>query len=125
MAQRIAIEINGKILKGELNDSAAGKKIAQALPLSISLSRWGDEYYGDSRVSIAEDSTARELMEMGEIAYWPPGRAICIFFGPTPASTDARPRAASNVLPIGKIASGIDALASLGPRIKASIRSEE
>jgi hypothetical protein len=125
MARKITINIGEKILEAELNDSSAGRKVSAALPISLSLSRWGDEYYGDCGISIPEDSSARELMEVGEIAYWPPGKAICLFFGPTPASTDARPRAASNVLPIGKITSGISALSSLGARIKATIRLAE
>ena len=42
-------------------------------------------------------------MEVGELGYWPPGTAFCIFFGPTPASHDQTPRAASNVNPFGMV----------------------
>jgi hypothetical protein len=57
-------------------------------------------------------------MEVGEIAYWPPGKALCIFFGRTPASTDERPRAASPVIPIGRVTAGLDGLRPLGKRVK-------
>jgi hypothetical protein len=123
MAMNIVIEVNGKTLHARLSDSPAARRVANALPLTVTMSRWGDEYYGSAGLVIPEDSSARELMEVGEIAWWPPGKALCIFFGPTPASTDERPRAASGVLPIGKITEGIGALAGLGSRVKAVFRT--
>jgi hypothetical protein len=123
MATSIVIEIGGKTLRASLGDSPAAKRVAGALPLSVTMSRWGDEYYGSAGLSIPEDASARELMEVGEIAFWGPGKALCIFFGPTPASTDERPRAASNVLPIGKVTEGIGELSGLGSRVKAVFRS--
>ena len=122
METSIVIEAGGKTLRAELNDSPAARRVAEALPLKVTMSRWGDEYYGSAGLVIPEDSSARELMEVGEIAYWPPGKALCIFFGPTPASTDDRPRAASGVLPIGRIMEGIGALPGLGSRVKAVFR---
>jgi hypothetical protein len=123
MATSIVIEIGVKTLRASLGDSPAAKKVAAALPLTVTMSRWGDEYYGSAGLSIPEDASARELMEVGEIAFWGPGKALCIFFGPTPASTDQRPRAASNVLPIGKVTEGIGELSGLGSRVKAVFRS--
>jgi hypothetical protein len=123
MATSIVIEIGVKTLRASLGDSPAAKKVAAALPLTVTMSRWGDEYYGSAGLSIPEDASARELMDVGEIAFWGPGKALCIFFGPTPASTDQRPRAASNVLPIGKVTEGIGELSGLGSRVKAVFRS--
>jgi hypothetical protein len=88
------------------------------------MSRWGEEFYGDCGLSIPADASAREIMEVGEIAYWPPGSALCFFFGPTPASTDERPRAASAVVPLGKFKGGVDALRSLGSSIVAELSRE-
>lgn len=64
---------------------------------------WGDEIYFEIPVSIDEDPGARAEVEVGELGYWPPGKAFCIFFGQTPASQDNRPRAYSPVNPIGKV----------------------
>jgi hypothetical protein len=122
MATKIVIEAGGHELSAELSDSAAARIVAAALPLSPRMSRWGDEYYGSVGLDIAEDSTARELMEIGEIAFWPPGKALCIFFGPTPASTDERPKAASAVLPVGKVAGGLDALKGMGSSVRMIFR---
>jgi hypothetical protein len=124
MGTTITITIEGQALSAELNDSPAALQLAAALPLEAGMSRWGEEYYGDCGLSIPEDRSARELMEVGEIAYWPPGRALCLFFGPTPASSDERPRAASPVLPLGRLAGGAAALSvlrALGPRIQARL----
>jgi hypothetical protein len=118
MACRIIIEAMGYTLEAELSDSAAGRIISSSLPLSAEMSRWGEEYYGSVGIGILADETEKEIMEVGEIAYWPPGKALCIFFGRTPASTDERPRAASPVMPVGKVIAGLDRLHPLRERVK-------
>lgn len=124
MATRIVVEAGGHELPAELSDSAAGRMVTAALPLTARMSRWGEEYYGSAGIEIAEDGTGRELMEVGEIAYWPPGKALCIFFGRTPASTDERPRAASAVLPVGRITADFDSLKAMGSSVKVVFRRE-
>jgi hypothetical protein len=87
----------------------------------INLSRWGGEFYGDCGLEFGADETAREEMEVGELAYWPPGTAFCIFFGPTPASSGEKPVAASAAIPIGKITGNVEKLQELGNSIRAII----
>ncbi len=123
MGSKIVIEIEGKSIPAELNDSATARLLAAKLPTRISLSRWGDEYYGSCGVSAAQSDDAKELMEVGELAYWPPGKAFCIFFGPTPASSDDRPRAASAANPIGKVTGDASVFSSFGSSVTAQIRT--
>ena len=123
MACRIIIEAPGHALEAELSDSEAGRVISSSLPLAADMSRWGEEYYGSVGIDIPEDGTERSIMEVGEIAYWPPGRALCIFFGRTPASTDERPRAASPVLPVGRVIAGLDGLSPMGKQVKMKFRA--
>ncbi|MBA7483348.1 hypothetical protein ES707_18862 [subsurface metagenome] len=85
------------------------------------MSRWGDEYYGDCGLDVKEEPQARTLMKVGELAVWPPGSALCIFFGPTPASTADAPVAASNVNPIGRVTSQLESLKELGSSIKVRV----
>jgi hypothetical protein len=103
MATPITLKIGDTTLKAELNESPSAKALLEKLPVTVTLSRWGDEYYGNCGVRGSVDSSAKEIMEVGELAFWPPGSALCIFFGPTPASADNRPRAASPVNPIGRL----------------------
>jgi hypothetical protein len=121
MSDTISIKIQDQLFSAELNDCPAAKQLLEALPLKLRMSRWGEEYYGDCGLAIALGEDAREIVEVGEIAYWPPGSAICFFFGPTPASTDERPRAASAVAPLGKFTGSVDALKSFGPGIQSEI----
>jgi len=124
MSTSLSIEIEGRIFSAELNDSPAAELLLEALPLTVRMSRWGEEFYGDCGLAIPADASARELLEVGEIAYWPPGSALCFFFGPTPASTDERPRAASAVVPLGKFTGGIDALQGFGSSLEAELSIE-
>jgi len=123
MSISIKIVINDLILDAELNESACARKIAQALPLEIKMSRWGDEYYGNCGVHHPLESDARSLMRIGEIAYWPPGSALCFFFGPTPASSGPEPMAASAVNPVGRIISDSTVLKQLPASIRAALKS--
>lgn len=124
MARRIEIAVaGGPVLAAELDDSAAAAKLAGALPLDLSLSRWGDEYYGSLPVALPAAGRKRDVFEVGELALWPPGNAFCLFFGPTPASHGDEPRMASPGLPLGRIVSGTEALAPLGAGIRATLRA--
>ncbi|MES0342168.1 MAG: cyclophilin-like family protein, partial [Candidatus Humimicrobiaceae bacterium] len=67
-----------------------------------SINRWGDEIYFEIPVE-SEIENGVEILDIGSLAYWPPGNAFCIFFGLTPASTDEKPRAAGPVNLIGNI----------------------
>jgi len=116
------METKGLTLEAELSDAPAARAVADALPLSARMSRWGDEYYGSVDLDIPDDGSGRDLMTVGEIAWWPPGKALCVFFGRTPASTDERPRAASAVLPVGRVTAGLDGLTGLGASIRVTFR---
>ena len=76
--------------------------IYAALPIEASANTWGDEIYFSIPVDVGLGNP-KEVVNMGDLAYWPPGKAFCIFFGKTPASRgdDIRPASAVNV--IGKI----------------------
>ncbi len=78
------------------------KSIWENLPFELNLSRWGEELYGEIPVSIDEENSQVDC-EVGDIGYWPNGKGFCIFFGPTPASKDDKPRAASPVNIFAKI----------------------
>ncbi len=121
MSTPIRITIDDLVLEAELNDSLSAKALIALLPATMNLSRWGDEYYGSCGIEVGQDDTAREIMEVGELAIWPPGNALCIFFGPTPASTDDSPRAASPVNPVGRLLSDVKPLKTLGGSITAKV----
>lgn len=103
MATRIRITCGEVTIAAELDDSATGRALAAALPFEGWANRWGDEIYFEVPVELPQSPEARQLMEVGELGYWPVGRAFCIFFGPTPVSTDDRPRAYSPVNPFGRL----------------------
>jgi uncharacterized protein len=123
MPTAITVKIGNLELKGELNDSATGKALAGMLPTIVKMSRWGEEYYGalPKALNMDEGPDARDEMEVGELAYWPPGNALCIFFGPTPASSGDEPRAASPVNPVGMLRGDVAGLKGLGRSVTASV----
>jgi hypothetical protein len=88
---------------GILNDGETADAIWNALPISASANTWGDEIYFGIPVQAGEEKDASDVVEMGALAYWPPGNAFCIFFGRTPASRGDDIRAASAVNSVGKI----------------------
>jgi len=110
--REIEIWIGGKAFPAALNESITARQILGALPLSGDGSRWGDEIYFDIGIELDPTNPQEEEVEIGDIAYWRPGKALCLFFGRTPASTSDRPRAASPVTVVGKLVGHIEALKS-------------
>ena len=100
---RIQIQTDEITMEAELSENETGQKIFESLPIEGQVNRWGEEIYFSIPVDLSEASDARQEMVVGELGYWPLGTAFCIFFGPTPASHDQTPRAASNVNPFGMI----------------------
>ena len=103
MGTRIKIKAGEVALEAELNDSGTAKKVADEMPIEGAVSTWGDEIYFAIPVDESLDETAREIVEGGDIGYWPAGSAFCIFFGPTPISVAGEVRPASAVNIIGKV----------------------
>ncbi len=100
---KIKIIIGDLIMEGELNDSTTAGKVKGALPIRASLNTWGEEFYFTIPVDAELDETAREEVEMGDLGYWPTGKAFCIFFGQTPMSTPGKIIPASAVNIIGRV----------------------
>ena len=99
----IAIRIGPLTIEAELNDTPTARKITAALPIQASFNTWGDEIYFPIPVRSELDHSAREVVELGDLAYWPPGHAFCIFFGQTPMSQAGEIRPASPVNVVGKV----------------------
>ncbi len=78
------------------------RAVKNALPVEGHANRWGEELYFEIPVN-EEEEAAYEEVPRGTVAYWPGGNALCIFWGPTPASDGDEPRAASPVNPFGMI----------------------
>ena len=99
---KIKISAQPVVMEAKLNNSRTAQKIWDVLPIEGRGSTWGDEIYFSIPVS-ADVENPQELVEMGDLGYWPPGTAFCIFFGPTPMSLKDEIRPASAVNVIGKL----------------------
>ena len=87
----------------DLNDSATADSVWRGLPISARASTWGDEIYFSTPVKHAGDPRAKDVVPLGAVGYWPPGNALCLFFGPTPVSKAGEPRGASPITVVGQI----------------------
>ncbi len=103
MGHKILIKAGDVAAEGLLNDSCTANAVWEALPLTGQANTWGDEIYFATPLREELEPTAKEIVEKGDLGYWPPGRAFCIFFGPTPASTGTEIRPASAVNVIGRV----------------------
>jgi len=102
MANKIRITAGSVSMEAELNDTSTAHMIWNALPIEKHCNTWGDEIYFPIPVR-AQEENAQAVVQEGDIAYWPPGTAFCIFFGPTPASSGDEIRPASPVNVVGKL----------------------
>ena len=103
MGRTINIITHGMTFKGILNDSATADALWNSLPIEASVNTWGDEIYFGIGVSAELEPGASAAVELYDLAYWPPGQAFCIFFGPTPVSSPGKIRPASAVNVIGRV----------------------
>ena len=101
--KRILIKAGEVEAAAELNESETARAIWRALPLEGSANTWGEEIYFRIPVSQALEQGAKELVNLGDLGYWPKGEAFCIFFGATPISGPGEIRPASAVNVVGRL----------------------
>jgi len=98
----IVIAAGNVAVEAQLNESKTATAIWDVLPIDATGETWGDEIYFDIGLTVGLESP-RDVVAVGDLGYWPPGRAFCIFFGPTPLSRGAEIRPASPVNLVGRI----------------------
>ena len=120
---KIIFEFDNISIEAELNDSPTSKDLINLLPLEGISQIWGEEIYFSTSINKENDDWAKETVELGDIAFWPPGNAICLFFGKTPVSQgdEIRPASPTNVM--GKIVGDLEILKTVnsGDKVKVIV----
>ena len=127
MQTQIRFEFDNFSIVAELLETPLAKAVRQKLPFSSQANRWGEEIYFTTPVKEKLDGTESDLVEKGDVAYWPPGNAVAIFFGPTPASLGDECRAASPVSIFARIVGDLSLLSSVcsGSKVLMSLDRKE
>ena len=100
--RQIQISTGNLTLTATLNDLETANQLWESLPITGRVQIWGDEIYFSIPVNVEEELDSQETVRAGAVAYWPPGSALCLFWGPTPVSApgEIRPASAVNVVGI-------------------------
>jgi uncharacterized protein len=130
MKEKISIEFtdSGKTAYIELDDSQSPetvKAILDNLPIKVKINRWGDELYTDKTPIVAEEENAQPVVKPLDVAYWPEGNALCLFYGSTPISKspdEILPYSPVNI--VGKIITKDDILEEFKDNSTVVIKSE-
>ncbi len=120
---RITIEeVN---LVAELAQTPSADALWDALPLRAHAHRWGDALYFNVPFQTQLENNARAVVQIGDVAYWPDGPALCFFFGPTPVSRPNEIRAAAAVNVCGRIQNDSTILRQVADKTIISLTREE
>ena len=103
LERKIIISTKNLRMEAILAEGSSADIFWNTLPITGQVNTWGDEIYFNVNLQMPLDDDASDIVESGDIAFWPPGSAFCIFFGRTPASLGDEVRAASAVNVLGKI----------------------
>ncbi len=101
--RRIAIKAGQVSATAVIHQTPTADAIWNSLPIEGRANTWGDEIYFSIPVKAELEKGAKDVVEPGDLGYWPTGSAFCIFFGPTPASRGNEIRPASAVNIVGKV----------------------
>lgn len=122
--KKIHIKVGAIEAEAELNDTKTAQAIWETLPIKSHINLWGDEIYFSIPLCL-ELEVGQELVNIGDLGYWPEGNAFCIFFGPTPASQGDEIRPASPVTVFGKVIGDVSIFKKVTARTEITIRRSE
>ena len=108
--KKIKIKFSNNFMIVELNNSDTAKKIYASCPIKSTTNTWGNEIYFETTIKVKKDKTAKDIINLGEIAYWVEGSSIAIGFGPTPISKADEIRLVTKDNIIGKTKSNLSSL---------------
>jgi hypothetical protein len=119
MVRRIKITLDQITVEAELNETHTASVVWDGLPIEATANTWGDEIYFSTSIVLGLEA-GQDVVERGDLGYWPPGKAVCLFFGPTPSSRGDEIRPASPVTVFGRILGDTSVLKSVrdGSRVK-------
>ncbi len=122
MPYRAELEFSGGVkatcVLGEIPEL---EKLVEKSPFKSEANRWGEEIYFELPIKLRLRGE-RTLMEIGEVAYWPEGNSLCLFFGPTPVSKGDKPVAYSDVKPLGRVTEGLENLGKVEDGEEVTVR---
>jgi len=124
MIRRIEIAAGGVTVDAELNETQTAQAVWDGLPIEGAANTWGDEIYFSTPIAL-ELEAGQEVVEMGDLGYWPPGKALCLFFGPTPASRGDEIRPASGVTVFGRVVEDATVLKAVEDGARVTVRRKE
>jgi hypothetical protein len=124
MLRRIEIAADEVTVTAELNETQTAEAVWDALPIEGAANTWGDEIYFSIPLALELES-GQDVVELGDLGYWPPGKALCVFFGPTPASRGEEIRPASAVTVFGSVVGDATVLKAVAEGARVSVRRGE
>jgi hypothetical protein len=124
MIRRIEIVAGEVTVDAELNQTETAQAVWDELPIQGVANTWGDEIYFSTPIALGLEA-GQEVVEMGDLGYWPPGKAICLFFGPTPASRHDQIRPASPVTVFGRVVGDATVLRAVTDGTPVMVRRSE
>ena len=84
----IKLKFSNYTLNIKLRSTNTANAIKNILPFKSIVKTWGDEIYFEIPIekNLDLESNAKDVIDLGEVAYWIDGKCIAIGYGKTPIS---------------------------------------
>ena len=125
MKYKVQMNFKNSLIDLELDDENSPKTVKsflENLPFTVDLNVWGEEIYTSSSPVNVSEENAKSPVSLNDVAYWPTGKAICLFYGPTPIGKEGEITPASPVNVIGRILNPDKSVINLAEGNKATFR---
>ncbi len=86
--KKLILKFNSKLFEVNFRDTETARLISKSVPINSKIQMWGEEIFFNTNIQVALEDDAKEVMQLGELAFWTEGSAIAIGYGKTPVSID-------------------------------------